>query len=71
MDSEFGIFAGLGWVHSSALVDNLGFGRVRSSVCPYLGLGLAFFRPNMFEVWFWSKNRGSLYLYLDSIQHYL
>ena len=30
--SEFGIFGGLGWVCSSVLVGELGFGRVRSSL---------------------------------------
>ena len=29
--SEFGIFVGFGWVRSSVLVGELGFGRVRSS----------------------------------------
>ena len=29
--SEFGIFLGFGWVRSSVLVGELGFGRVRSS----------------------------------------
>ena len=29
--SEFGIFGGFGWVRSSVLVGELGFGRVRSS----------------------------------------
>ena len=29
--SEFGIFEGFGWVRSSVLVGELGFGRVRSS----------------------------------------
>ena len=28
---EFGIFGGFGWVRSSVLVGELGFGRVRSS----------------------------------------
>ena len=32
MGSEFGIFGGLGWVCSSVLVGELGFGRVRSSL---------------------------------------
>ena len=31
MGSEFGIFGGFGWVRSSVLVGELGFGRVRSS----------------------------------------
>ena len=31
MGSEFGIFGGFGWVRSSVLVSELGFGRVRSS----------------------------------------
>ena len=41
--SEFGIFGGFGWVCSSVLVDESGFGRVRSSVFPDLGLGSAHF----------------------------
>ena len=51
MGSKFGIFGGFGWVRSSVLVDEPGFGRVRSSVFPDLGLGLAGFWPNRFEVW--------------------
>ena len=35
-----------GWVHSSVLVDELGFGSVRSLVFPDLGLGSASFWPN-------------------------
>ena len=41
--SEFEIFGGFRWVYSSVLVDKLGFGRVRSSVIPDLGLVLAHF----------------------------
>ena len=41
--SEFGIFEGFGRVHSSVLVGELGFGRVRSSVFPDLGQGSAHF----------------------------
>ena len=39
MDSEFRIFGGFGWVHSSVLVDEPGFGRVSNLVSPDLGLG--------------------------------
>ena len=48
--SEFGIFGGFGWVRSSILVDKPGFGKVRSSVFPDLGLGSAHFWPNRFKV---------------------
>ena len=48
--SEFGIFGGFGWVRSSVLVNEPGFGRVRSSVFPDFGLGSACFWPNRFEV---------------------
>ena len=70
MGSEFGIFGGLMWVHSSVLVDEPGLGRVRILVFPNLDLGLAHFRPNRFEVWvswrglygfkvqFWWMNLG-------------
>ena len=40
---EFGIFGGFGWVHSSVLVDEPGFGRVRSLIFPDLGLSSAHF----------------------------
>ena len=46
--SEFGIFGGLGWVYSSILVDESGFGRVRSSVFPDFDLGLSRFLPDRF-----------------------
>ena len=43
------------WVHSSVLVDEPGFRRIRSSAFPNLGMGLAHFWPNRFEVQdFWS-----------------
>ena len=55
----FGIFGGFGWVRSSVLVDKPGFERVQSSVFPDLGLGLAFFWSNMFEVLvFWRGSNG-------------
>ena len=50
MGSEFGIFGGFGWVHSSILVDEPGFGRVRSLVFPDLDLGSTHFWLNRFEV---------------------
>ena len=41
-------------VCSSVLVDELGFGRVQSLVCPDMRLGSAIFWLNMFKVWaFW------------------
>ena len=42
---EFGIFGGFRWVRSSIWVDEPGFGRVRSSVFPDLGLGSTYFWP--------------------------
>ena len=57
--SKFGIFRGFGWVHSSILVDESGFGRVRNSVFPDLGLSSAHFWPNRFVVQFCWKNLGS------------
>ena len=57
MGSEFGNFGGFKWVRSSILVDEPGFGRVRSSIWLDLGLGSAYFWLNRFEVQaFW---RGS------------
>ena len=50
MGSEFEIFGGLGWVRSSVLADEPGFGRVTSSVIPDLGLRSTHFWPNRFEV---------------------
>ena len=47
--SKFGIFGGFGWVHSSVLVDEPGFGGVQRSVLPDLGLGTAWFWLNRFE----------------------
>ena len=47
---KFGIFGGFGWVRSSILVDEPGFRRVRISVFPDLGLGLAHFWSNRFKV---------------------
>ena len=44
MGLEFGIFGGLG----SILVDESGFGRVRSSVFPDFDLGLSRFLPDRF-----------------------
>ena len=41
--SEFGIFGGFGWVRSSVLVGEPGFGRVLSLFFLDLGLGLAHF----------------------------
>ena len=70
MGSEFGIFGGFGWVHCLVLVHETGFGRVQSSVFLDLGMGLAHFWPNRFEVrafcrasngyevWFWWTNLG-------------
>ena len=58
--SEFGIFGGFGWVCSSVLVDEPGFGRVRSLVFPDLGLGSTYFRAKKFEVrTFWRVRKGS------------
>ena len=57
--SELGIFGGFGWVHSSVLVYESGFRRVRSLVFPDQELGLARFRPNRFEVRaFWRASNG-------------
>ena len=65
------IFGGFRWVCNSVLVDEPGFGRDRSLVFPNLGLGLAYFWLNRFEVWafrrglnwfevrFWWMNLGS------------
>ena len=59
MGSEFGIFGGFRWVHSSVLVDAPGFGRVRSPIIMDLGLGLASFWPNRFEVRaLWRGSKG-------------
>ena len=59
MCSEFRIFGGFRRVCSSVLVDEHGFERVRSSVFPDLGLGLACFWPNMFKVWApWRGSKG-------------
>ena len=41
------------------MVDDPGFGRVQSLVFLDLGLGLAHFWPNRFEVWaFWRGSNG-------------
>ena len=54
-----GFLKGFEWVQSLVLVDEPGFGRVRSLVCPDLGLGLAHFWPNKFEVRaFWICSNG-------------
>ena len=54
----FRIFGVFRWVHSSILVDEPWFRRVRSLVFPDLGLGLAHFWPNWFEVRvFWSGSK--------------
>ena len=60
MGSEFEIFVGFWWVHSSVLVDEPGFRKVRSSVFPDLGPDLAHFWLNRFKVQaFWrGSNRG-------------
>ena len=58
--SDFGIFGEFGWVHSSVLVDKLGFGRFGfSGFGPGFGLFLAeqvrsggFLEGNCFEVRF-------------------
>ena len=46
----FGIFRGFGWVRSSALINEPGFGRVRILVFSDLFLGSACFCPNRFKV---------------------
>ena len=50
MGSEFRIFGGVErlLVLTLVLVDEPGFRRVRSSVFPYLDLGLSHFLPNIF-----------------------
>ena len=50
MSSEFGIFGVFRWVCSLVLVDEPGFGKVRSSVFPDLGLGSAHTWLNRFKV---------------------
>ena len=58
--SEFGIFGGFGWVCSSVLVDEPGFGRVRSSVFTELNLCLACFGLNRFHIQaFWRGSKFS------------
>ena len=65
MGLRFRIVGRFRWVHSSDLVDALGFERVRGSVFPDLDLGSVHFWLNRFEV---QTVRRSLYL--DLIQHY-
>ena len=48
--SKIGIFGGFEWVRNSIWVDEPGFGRVRSSVFPDLGLGSTYIWLNRFEV---------------------
>ena len=48
--SKFGIFGGFGWVSSSVLVDEPGFGRVRSSVFSRFGPVFSLFLANRFKV---------------------
>ena len=69
MGSKFGIFGGFGWVRSLISAVEPGFGRVRNSVFPDLGLGSTYIWPNRFEVRIFY--RSSTWIRSNPIKHVL